>query len=254
MCCVLVWAFVSAAAEAAPALQPSHTYPPSASPACLPLVSKCWLSLHLLSQELASDPLGILRPASKLQHQLPLASAYAAVAAAPDADHGMQRQKRRLDPATGEPKCALLGIPFGFVFYLCAVMKVCATPEKLRLGVVTSDPECCARCLAVHLLTCVRSLRGAYRGGAWVPAAATAATATATAAAGRQPTQPNCFYCFCRFTNITRDFRGTLDYILYTTDSLAPAAALELPDESECRSKSNAGGPVSVLFSVFSLL
>ena len=55
-------------------------------------------------QELANDPLGILRPASKLQHQLPLASAYAAVGAAPDADHGMQRQKRRLDPATGEPK------------------------------------------------------------------------------------------------------------------------------------------------------
>jgi hypothetical protein len=97
--------------------------------------------------ELSNDPLGILRPASKLQHQLPLASAYAAVAAAPDADHAMQRQKRRLDAATGEPK----------------------------------------------------------------------------------------------FTNIGRDFRGTLDYILYTTDSLVPAAALELPDESECRSKSNAG-------------
>ncbi|KAL4441485.1 hypothetical protein ABPG77_001989 [Micractinium sp. CCAP 211/92] len=99
--------------------------------------------------ELANDPLGILRPASKLQHQLPLASAYAAVAAAPDADHGMQRQKRRLDPGTGEP----------------------------------------------------------------------------------------------RFTNITKDFRGTLDYVLYTTDSLVPGAALELPDESECRSKSNAGLP-----------
>ena len=46
-----------------------------------------------------------------------------------------------------------------------------------------------------------------------------------------------------RFTNLTRDFRGTLDYLLYTTDSLAPAAALELPDESECRSgKTHAGG------------
>lgn len=44
------------------------------------------------------------------------------------------------------------------------------------------------------------------------------------------------------FTNITKDFRGTLDYVLYTTDSLVPGAALELPDESECRSKSNAGG------------
>ena len=46
---------------------------------------------------------------------------------------------------------------------------------------------------------------------------------------------------YCRFTNLSKDFRGTLDYILFTTDSLVPAAALELPDESECRSKTNAG-------------
>ena len=69
----------------------------------LPCITPHPLPLHA-PQELGNDPLGILRPASKLQHQLPLASAYAAVAAAPDADHGMQRQKRRLDPATGEPK------------------------------------------------------------------------------------------------------------------------------------------------------
>ena len=37
----------------------------------------------------------------------------------------------------------------------------------------------------------------------------------------------------CRFTNITRDFKGTLDYILYTADSLAPGALLELPEEAE---------------------
>jgi CCR4-NOT transcription complex subunit 6 len=101
------------------------------------------------SPELSNDPLGILRPASKLHHKLPLASAYAAVAAAPDDDHAAQRQKRRLDPATGEP----------------------------------------------------------------------------------------------RFTNITRDFKGTLDYVLYTRDSLAPCAALELPDESEIRTRTNAGLP-----------
>lgn len=99
--------------------------------------------------ELASDPLGILRPSSKLQHQLPLASAYAAVSVAPDDAHAAQRQKRRLDPSTGEP----------------------------------------------------------------------------------------------RFTNVTQDFKGTLDYILYTSDSLAPSATLELPDESEVRTKSNAGLP-----------
>ena len=29
-----------------------------------------------------------------------------------------------------------------------------------------------------------------------------------------------------RFTNVTRDFKGTLDYILYTTDSLVRCATL----------------------------
>lgn len=77
-----------------PPTTPHHPHPPSLTPP----------PLRTQPQELANDPLGILRPASKLQHQLPLASAYAAVAAAPDADHGMQRQKRRLDPGTGEPR------------------------------------------------------------------------------------------------------------------------------------------------------
>jgi CCR4-NOT transcription complex subunit 6 len=35
------------------------------------------------------------------------------------------------------------------------------------------------------------------------------------------------------FTNITKDFRGTLDYILYTSNSLMPTAVLELPSEVE---------------------
>ena len=36
-----------------------------------------------------------------------------------------------------------------------------------------------------------------------------------------------------QFTNVGKDFKGTLDYILYTTDSLAPVAMLELPDDAE---------------------
>ncbi len=44
-------------------------------------------------------------------------------------------------------------------------------------------------------------------------------------------------FCLCR------DFKGTLDYILYSTDSLVPSATLELPDESELRSKSGVGIP-----------
>ncbi len=38
-----------------------------------------------------------------------------------------------------------------------------------------------------------------------------------------------------RFTNLTRTFKGTLDYILYTSNSLAPTAVLELPEELEVR-------------------
>jgi CCR4-NOT transcription complex subunit 6 len=32
---------------------------------------------------------------------------------------------------------------------------------------------------------------------------------------------------------MTRDFKGTLDYILYTNNSLVPTAVLELPADSE---------------------
>ncbi len=35
------------------------------------------------------------------------------------------------------------------------------------------------------------------------------------------------------FTNSTKDFRGTLDYILYTNNSLVPTAVLELPSETD---------------------
>ena len=46
-----------------------------------------------------------------------------------------------------------------------------------------------------------------------------------------------------RFTNMTRDFQGTLDYIMYSRDYLAPSGALELPDESEVRSRKTTGLP-----------
>ena len=55
-------------------------------------------------QELQNDPLGILRPASKLQHNLQLASAYAAVYDARDTSAAQQKQKRRMDPKYHEPK------------------------------------------------------------------------------------------------------------------------------------------------------
>eukprot|EP00798_Chlamydomonas_sp_ICE-L_P010482 gene10482-8446_t len=39
------------------------------------------------------------------------------------------------------------------------------------------------------------------------------------------------------FTNVTKDFKGTLDYILYTSNSLQPTAVIELPIESEILSR-----------------
>ena len=36
-----------------------------------------------------------------------------------------------------------------------------------------------------------------------------------------------------QFTNLSKDFKGTLDYILYTSDSLVPCAVLDLPEEAD---------------------
>jgi CCR4-NOT transcription complex subunit 6 len=94
--------------------------------------------------DLANDPLGILRPSTKLAHGLPLASAYAAAAAIPPGG------------GAGGPAAA-----------------------RLRAGV---DAE-----------------------------------------GSREP----------RFTNAGRDFKGTLDYVLYSADALTPTALLELPDEAD---------------------
>ena len=39
--------------------------------------------------------------------------------------------------------------------------------------------------------------------------------------------------CSAQFTNLSKDFKGTLDYILYTSDSLVPCAVLDLPEEAD---------------------
>lgn len=93
-----------------------------------------------LHPELAVDPLNILRPHSKLIHQLPLVSAYSSFAR-PGLGLTLEQQRRRLDPSTNEPL----------------------------------------------------------------------------------------------FTNCTRDFIGTLDYIFYTADSLTVESLLELLDEESLR-------------------
>ncbi|KAF7851326.1 hypothetical protein BT93_L4106 [Corymbia citriodora subsp. variegata] len=93
-----------------------------------------------LHPDLLVDPLGILRPPSKLAHQLLLVSAYSSFARM-GAGPGLEQQKRRLDSTTNEPL----------------------------------------------------------------------------------------------FTNCTRDFIGTLDYIFYTADSLTVESLLELLDEDSLR-------------------
>nr|XP_048321288.1 carbon catabolite repressor protein 4 homolog 1 [Ziziphus jujuba var. spinosa] len=93
-----------------------------------------------LHPDLTVDPLNILRPHSKLIHQLPLVSAYSSFARL-GVGLGLEQQRRRLDPSTNEPL----------------------------------------------------------------------------------------------FTNCTRDFIGTLDYIFYTADSLTVESLLELLDEESLR-------------------
>lgn len=43
-------------------------------------------------------------------------------------------------------------------------------------------------------------------------------------------------YAVLQFTNMGQGFQGTLDYVLYTTNSLVPTATLELPDEADIKS------------------
>lgn len=92
--------------------------------------------------EQSVDPLGLLRD-TKLQHSLPLASAYAALLDHPPTTEQLKRQRARVDPTHREPL----------------------------------------------------------------------------------------------FTNISRTLKATLDYVLYTRDSLSPVGLLELPAESEVIAK-----------------
>lgn len=110
----------------------------SAVPGSAPHALLALGKIDQLHPDLAVDPLGILNPATKLTHQLPLVSAYSSFARPA---LGLEHQRRRMDPTTNEPL----------------------------------------------------------------------------------------------FTNCTRDFIGTLDYIFYTADSLTVESLLELLDEETLR-------------------
>jgi hypothetical protein len=56
----------------------------------------------VMLQEASVDPLGLLRD-TKLQHSLPLASAYAALLDYPPTNEQLKRQRARLDPTNREP-------------------------------------------------------------------------------------------------------------------------------------------------------
>lgn len=111
----------------------------NSTPASAPHALLAMGKVDPLHPDLAVDPLGILRPHTKLAHQLPLVSAYSSFARG--IGPALEQQRRRMDPSTNEPL----------------------------------------------------------------------------------------------FTNCTRDFIGTHDYIFYTADSLTVESLLELLDEDSLR-------------------
>lgn len=46
-----------------------------------------------------------------------------------------------------------------------------------------------------------------------------------------------------RFTNCTTEYKGTLDYILYSSESLHPVSLLELPTGKDCQVMEKSGLP-----------
>lgn len=46
-----------------------------------------------------------------------------------------------------------------------------------------------------------------------------------------------------QFTNVSKDFKGTLDYIFFTSDSLVPVALLDLPEDNLVQKNKGSGLP-----------
>ncbi|KAL3623796.1 Carbon catabolite repressor protein 4 1 [Castilleja foliolosa] len=98
--------------------------------------------------DLAMDPLGILRPAAKLSHQLPLVSAYSSFARV-GVGLGLE-QRRKTDPATNEPlftKCTrdFIGT-HDYIFYSADTLTVESLLElldedSLRKDTALPSPE-----------------------------------------------------------------------------------------------------------------
>jgi CCR4-NOT transcription complex subunit 6 len=99
--------------------------------------------------DLQNDPLNILRPTSKLTHQLPLVSAYSSFARM-GVGLGLEQQRRRMDPSTNEPiftHCTrdFIGT-FDYIFYSADCLSVEALlelldEESLRKDTALPSPE-----------------------------------------------------------------------------------------------------------------
>ncbi|KAK6941962.1 LOW QUALITY PROTEIN: Endonuclease/exonuclease/phosphatase, partial [Dillenia turbinata] len=99
--------------------------------------------------DLAVDPLGILRPPSKLTHQLPLVSAYSSFARMA-VGIGLEQQRRKMDPSTNEPlftKCTrdFIGT-LDYIFYTADSLTVESLLElldedSLRKDTALPSPE-----------------------------------------------------------------------------------------------------------------
>lgn len=156
--------------------------------------------------DLANDPLGILRPASKLAHCLPLASAYSAAATLPHSAAAAAALAAGEEPVVpGSSNANGGGGPF--------------SPSSSSQQQQHASSSSSASFTAAN---------NGISGGA----ADHARNASLVAQRLRDSVdvdgtgEP-------RFTNAGRDFRGTLDYILYSADALAPTALLELPTEAD---------------------
>ncbi|VFQ71913.1 unnamed protein product [Cuscuta campestris] len=92
--------------------------------------------------DLVVDPLGILRPTSKLTHQLPLVSAYTSFARM-EGGLGSERHKRRMDPITEEPLFTNCTRDFisthDYIFYSADSLTVVSLLELLDEDSVRKD-------------------------------------------------------------------------------------------------------------------
>lgn len=102
-----------------------------------------------MNPELAVDPLNILRPHSKLIHQLPLVSAYSSFAR-PGLGLTLEQQRRRLDPSTNEPLFTYCTRDFtgtlDYIFYTADSLTVeslleLLDEESLRKDTALPSPE-----------------------------------------------------------------------------------------------------------------